>query len=653
MEYKELITSKIYDYTNSLFTNNEKEPKLINKDILNIGNAISSVFGNIDSSIKIEIPRLVVVGTQSSGKSSLLNGLLSMDLLPTGKEIVTRAPLNLQLNQINSDEMSKVEFGNYYQGMWRIEKSIKITTPNPTQGEINKVRQEIINITNKIAGKEKSVTSDPINLQIYSPFIPNLSLVDLPGLTMVACTDKGQPKDIKEQIRNLVSSYIESKNTIILAVMQARSDLETDVGLDLIKEYDPEGDRTLGILTKVDLMNTDTDISDYLLNKVSKDLLFKYGYFAVKNKSKEHLTIQEALQEETEFFSNHSIYSKPECSGNITTPKLGGRLSDILIEHLKNCLPSVVSNLAQHQFSLETELAKIGTKIPLHAESKITYLHQLISNLSRNYIDSMENRTHSLSYGKKIKDIFEVFRDEIKNIQPFLVQNYKDQIILDAILNSEGNHMSFPIPPVEVLEKCIMDINTKPVQHMLKPSLLCSSNIQKLLMELIDILIGEMGINRFPNLTKDVKNILINNLLKECTKATNNKIKEALQIEENYVWTDDDDFLQKLYHISNNKEKEIELSIPNKPDLEYIRNILVSYYETIKKTIMNNIPKIVMTFLIKYTQQNINSCLFQHINTENIDLLLKEDEKTETKREDLINKLNTIQSAKSLLNSYL
>ena len=194
MEYKELITSKIYDYTNSLFTNNDKEPKLINKDILNIGNAISSVFGNVDSSIKIEIPRLVVVGTQSSGKSSLLNGLLSMDLLPTGKEIVTRAPLNLQLNQINSDEMSKVEFGNYYQGMWRIEKSIKITTPNPTQGEINRVRQEIINITDKIAGKEKSVTSDPINLQIYSPFIPNLSLVDLPGLTMVACTDKGQPK---------------------------------------------------------------------------------------------------------------------------------------------------------------------------------------------------------------------------------------------------------------------------------------------------------------------------------------------------------------------------------------------------------------------------------------------------------------------------
>ena len=161
-EYKELITSKIYDF----LSYDDDKINLINKDILEIGNAISSIFGNLDSKIKIEIPRLVVVGTQSSGKSSLLNGLLSMDLLPTGKEIVTRAPLNLQLNQSLNE--SKIEFGNYHQGIWRIEKSIKISTPNPTTQEITKIREEIVNITNNIAGNEKSVSHNPINLQIYS-----------------------------------------------------------------------------------------------------------------------------------------------------------------------------------------------------------------------------------------------------------------------------------------------------------------------------------------------------------------------------------------------------------------------------------------------------------------------------------------------------
>ena len=507
------LTSKIYNYTSNLWNGeNSNLNTLANKDILQIGNAISSIFGNVDKKFNIEIPRLVVVGTQSSGKSSLLNGLLSMDLLPTGKTIVTRTPLNLQLNQTQGE--SKVEFGNYNQGIWKIEKTIAITTPTPTIDEIDRIRDEIINITNKIAGTEKSVSSTPINLQIYSPHIPNLSLVDLPGLTMVACTDKGQPKDIKQQIRKLVSSYIDSKNTIILAVMQARTDLETDVGLDLIKEYDPNGDRTIGVLTKIDLMNIDSDISDYLLNNVSRDLLLKYGYFAVKNKSKEELTILDSLKEEKLFFDNHPIYSKLPCQQNITTPNLGTQLSNILINHLKKSLPNVITQLTNFQGTLEKELNKMGNKIPIEQESKITYLHQLLSNFSRNYIDGMECRTHSLSYGKKIKDVFIKYRDTLDGINPFSNSNYDDSLIVEAINNAEGNHMSFPIPPVEVLEKCILDINYKPIRLLLTPSVECGTTIQNLLIELIDILINEMYINRFPNLSKNIKNTLINGLFK-------------------------------------------------------------------------------------------------------------------------------------------
>ena len=115
---------------------------------------------------------------------------------------------------------------------------------------------------------------------------------------MVACTDKGQPKDIKDKIRHLVGSYINHKNTIILAVMPARTDLEADIALDLIKQYDPKGIRTIGILTKVDLMNDNTDIVKYLENNVSKDLQLKYGYYAVRNRTPKEAklnTIKESL----------------------------------------------------------------------------------------------------------------------------------------------------------------------------------------------------------------------------------------------------------------------------------------------------------------------------------------------------------------------
>ena len=95
---------------------------------------------------------------------------------------------------------------------------------------------------------------------------------------MVACTDKGQPKDIKTKIRNLITKYIAQKNNIILSVMSAREDLEADIALDLCKEFDPKGERTIGILTKIDLMNTGNNVENYLTGNISKDLTLKYGY---------------------------------------------------------------------------------------------------------------------------------------------------------------------------------------------------------------------------------------------------------------------------------------------------------------------------------------------------------------------------------------
>ena len=114
---------------------------------------------------------------------------------------------------------------------------------------------------------------------------PNLSLIDLPGLTSVAITDKGQPKDIKDQIINLVSTYIKQQNTIILAIISARPDIEADMAMELVKSTDPKGERTIGILTKLDLMNEDSDVSIYLDNNVCSDLKLKYGYFGIRNRS--------------------------------------------------------------------------------------------------------------------------------------------------------------------------------------------------------------------------------------------------------------------------------------------------------------------------------------------------------------------------------
>lgn len=645
MEKTTEITSKLYEYTMNLWPENKEinTTKISNKDILQIGNAINSIFGNIDKNLNIELPRIVVVGTQSSGKSSLLNGLLNMDLLPTGKTMVTKTPLNLQLNQ---SENSKIEVGNYNQGMWITHKTILITNPEPTIDEINKVRKEIETITNSIVGDNMCISSKPIYLRIYSPNIPNLSLIDLPGLTMVACTDKGQPKDIKDQIRNLVSSYIESQNTIILAVMQARNDLETDLGLDLIKEYDPSGERTIGILTKVDLMNIDNDISDYLLNSVSKDLQLKYGYYAVRNRTRENITIRESLAEEEDYFSSHQIYNNLELKHKTGTQNVGEKLSNILISHIKNSLPYVITQLSTHQEDLKKELKFLGYQIPNNTESQISYLHQLLSDLSRSFTDSIDNRGNNLNYGKKIKDIFINYRKTIIDIQPFEISKFGNNLIEEAISNSEGNHMSFPVPRVEVIEKCILHNDLKPIKLLLEPSLLCCAEINRLLLELVDNAIKNMNISRFPNLTKKIKEIFIEELLQKATENSNVKINEMIQIEEDYIWTDDENFLLQLQEGIKNLDKS------SQSHLDFIRKIIKSYYASVCKNIQNTIPKVIMSFLVRECQNHINICLFKYISNDNIKELLVENSEIENKRKNIVNKIELINNAHHILSKH-
>lgn len=101
-------------------------------------------------------------------------------------------------------------------------------------------------------GKNAGISPQPINLRIYSPNVLTLTLVDLPGLTKVPVGD--QPRDIEKQIREMLTKYISKSACIILAVTAANTDLANSDGLKMAREVDPEGTRTIGVLTKVDLM---------------------------------------------------------------------------------------------------------------------------------------------------------------------------------------------------------------------------------------------------------------------------------------------------------------------------------------------------------------------------------------------------------------
>ena len=590
---------------------NTKLTNLTESKIIEVGKVINDISKDKDLDLNISnknlCPSLVVVGSQSSGKSSVLNGILSMDILPTGSSMVTRTPLNLNLIQTETDMFA--EFGKYNNGCWIPTKSIKLTNPLPLKEEVKQIHIEIQRQTLEKAGPEMNISQQEINLKIYSPYVPNLNLVDLPGLTMVACTDKGQPQDIKLRIRNLITSYIKKENNIILCVMQAREDVEADVALDLCKEHDKTGERTIGILTKVDLMNRGNSIINYLNNNISKDLMLKYGYFGVKNRSRDEMLekdIHTGFQDEINFFNNDPSYKNIINKERLGVVNMSKQISTILMESIKSKIPEILKEITRIQYTNTKNLSNLGDPVPTDNNTKLSLMNNIVNILTSNFIDNIEKRGSEINTGRKLKDIFIEFRNQVMMISPFNNDECSDDFLIEIVKNCEGNHMSFPTPTIEVLENCLLDNKVKPFEKLLPLSLKCVKDINTELTNLLNILLDNNYINRFPKLVSIIREIIINDVFNKHQKIAIKKIEELVDMEENYIWIDDSKFLESLKSMTN--------SVKSNNDIQLLRKLLNDYFRCIVSVIQHTIPKSIMLFLVNKSKNELQTLLFSKIN---------------------------------------
>lgn len=643
------ITNAVYSGVNYFVKPNNEQLNFSNindSEIIKINNDLDGILSGLkiyldkdigDLCHKIELPQLVVVGGQSSGKSSVLNNIITMNILPMGKNMVTRTPLCIQLIQSN---IRKVEFGDYKENIWRTRKSFELVQEH----QLERISAEIERLTKEIAGKEKNISFEKITIKVYSPDVPNLTLVDLPGLTNVACTDEGQPEDIKIQIENLIKKYIESKKTIILAVMPARSDLEADMGLGLIKQIDKKFERTLGIITKVDLMNEETSVAKYLQpQKISTDLRLKYGYYLVKNRSNKELktiSIKNGFIKENEYFSKHPVYSKlsDDLKNKITTHNLKSNLTEILVKNIKENLPQIMTQIMKLLHHINKQLTNIGPEL----KNKSSIIHLLIAEFCKKFTGALEERNNSINIGRNIKDCFIQYKQQIKEIKPFTKNNCPDEYINDAIKNCEGNHMSFLLPPIEVIEYCLKDQNKRPIQYLQQPSIECLNKVVEQLRDLINLILDEDHFSRFPKFVTKLKSSIELDILEPFKKTTLNHINCNILKEETYVWTDESIFVDEWKSLLNNNSS-------NQLEPDNIRNLLQAYFQTVINSAQNNIPKDVMHHLIKKMSENVSSTLFEKCSKAENEKLLEENPEIVKKRKILIEYKNKLIAAKNLI----
>lgn len=589
---------------------------LNNQTLIKTINTLSTLFPKSDA-FTIKLPKIVCVGSQSSGKSSLMSGLIGMNLLPTGKEMVTRCPLNLQL--IHHD----------IPRAWATIGTLKInlTLPDPTHDEIYSIQEQIKKITNKHAGDNKNISHTEIVLTIHSPNVPDLTLIDLPGLTLIPCTDKGQPKDIKMQIRNLISSYIKDEDSIILAVMPARADLETDMALELAKEHDPTGARTCGILTKIDLMNKGNNVQNYLSGDVSVDLRLGYGYFAVNNVN--HTSMHESLQQETQYFRQHPVYKE-----RVGRMMVGKHLSTILVDRIRANTPKIVEAIASHERTIVHEMNRLGSSLLTNSkEENMTHVHMFLSTFAKNMTTAL-TESGGRNYGKHLKNHFVTYRNAIRVISYTFEESYLNEMIQ----NCNGNHMSVSMFSIDVLEGCLQDESLDTFGRFMTPSATLVSEISGTIRSLMGELLTSSELNRFHSL-KECITQGASEFLGSLNDAMVHKIQDLVQSEKSYIWTDDVTFNQKLSAMSGSSQSQPAV----------MNQLINTYMNTVKNTMSDRVPKMIMCFVVKAFTSRLFPVLFERIRGGDISKLLSEKPEIEQSRTRLVSQNAKIQTAKQIM----
>lgn len=401
--------------------------------------------------------------------------------------------------------------------------------------DFNEIRKEIELETDRGAGSGKSVTSKPINLRIYSPRVLNLTLVDLPGLTKVAIGD--QPKDIEVQIRTMVKLFISNPNSIILAVSSANVDLANSDALNLAREVDPDGVRTVGVLTKLDLMDKGTNAMDVLQGRVYP---LRLGFIGVVNRSQHsintNMPIDQALKEERQFFETHSLYSsiKSRCGYAF----LAQTLNRILLNTIRDTLPELKANLTTRLRSAQDALNELGDS--QMNQSKSALMLNILTRYASTFSATIDGQLpdlplNALYGGSRINYIFvDVFGKYLETMSS--VEGLTPEDLRMAITNASGARAALFLP-----EAAFDQIVRQQLLRLETPSLECADCVFEELKSIANkIDIPEL--RRFGQLRERISEV-VHVLLGQSHKPTRSMISSIIRIERDFINTAHPEFI--------------------------------------------------------------------------------------------------------------
>jgi hypothetical protein len=505
-----------------------------------------------DSILNIPIPRLVVIGSQSSGKSTAINKLMNFDLLPTGGSMVTKIPTHIRLHNVGIEDNQYATISVLKCGVVSVEYSLELNK------NLSEFSSQIENITSRLITNQYNVSKTPIFIDVYSFKVENISFVDLPGIVTIARTDQGQSETIMEDIKTLIIDQVSRPNTIALVVVKANSDLETDIGLATIKTLQKEYPNitTIGVLTKPDLMDEKFRLDEIVAGRTSKSVSLDKGYFVMNNKPPEGKTEKMWFNDN---FSKSSHLIKNNRYGSI---HLRHFVHACLVSTIKESIPMVKEKLLTLKKNITTKNPYVSNSFKTDGEKK-AFIRNLVLTLEKDMIAAINATGHVNNIGNKIKQIFVDFVNNTNNVKPFSIDVASDEY-LQLVINSFGTYeLSSKITFIQILEKCISDVSRRPVMQLLPHIKTCIDDIKNNMIDLglkimddstneVPVFSVELGtgleIDNFNTHRKmykqlllypDLKHYVIDNIEKMLLTfeyRTKNAINTNLQIQEKFIW---------------------------------------------------------------------------------------------------------------------
>ncbi|KAL7852693.1 hypothetical protein SRHO_G00184780 [Serrasalmus rhombeus] len=577
----------------------------------------------------LALPTIAVIGDQSSGKSSVLEALSGV-ALPRGSGIVTRCPLELKLR--------KIKCGVHWRAVISYqEEFIEFDDPSLVEGYVAEAQ-------NVLAGDGVGICDDLITLEIMSPDVCDLTLIDLPGIARVPV--KGQPEDIGDQIKNLIRSFIEKSETINLVVVPCNVDIATTEALKMAQEVDPEGKRTLAILTKPDLVDrgTEKNILDVVRNQV---IPLSKGYIIVKCRGQkqidEKISLEDATRVERDFFKRHEFFSCLLNEEKATIQCLAGKLTQDLVDHIKKSLPLLSEQIKKQLWDLRKELGQCEAGPPLDPQKRRDFFintlmkfNDKINHLACSNLGNEDNLFVQLrAEFKKWKEHLDSTKSSFHEVVQTVVKEY-DLKYRGRELPGFSDYNVFEM----VVQRLVIQLKGPAIDRL------------RVIRETIQSQFSEASKDCFLNypFLQCVATNKIDNIQSKQEAKVEQRILEQFEMEQ-LVYTQDSIYFKTLNEINNagvSEDNFAGLDSRNKyPEM------LHAYYEIVVQRLADQVPMLIRYFMLKESAQLLCSEMLGLMDGANVVEVLREESEVSRRRINMQNRMDRLTVAQEKLSNFV